>query len=136
MSFYNRIKHVSQDFEWPSEQIHVIETTSGTDAEGSISINYSPLLSIDTTDIKIFLATAPMVPATQYTKTGINLYTGTQFKITNKATTEGTKVRFTLDWVFKTILIGASSGEFYTVEIDLNNIINITFIVKIKDLVA
>jgi len=82
MSFYNRIKHVSQDFEWPSEQIHVIETTSGTDAEGSISINYSPLLSIDTTDIKIFLATAPMVPATQYTKTGINLYTGTQFEIT------------------------------------------------------
>ncbi len=133
MAFYNKIKQVKQDFDWPSEQIHVIETTSKTDSEGSIHVNYDGLTSIDTTDIEIFKSIAPLVPETKYTNEGINLYTGTQFEINTTACTKGTKVLFTLNWSFKTNLLSVADGDFYTVQIKLNDIVNIIFIVKIKD---
>lgn len=136
MAFYNNINKVKRDFDWPSEQIFVIETTSETDAEGTININYDGITSIDTTDIKIFESTAPMVPETKYTNTGLNLYTGTEFDVYFTACTKGTKVLYTANFSFKTNLLSVNDGDFYTVQIKINNIINIIFVVKIKDVLV
>lgn len=135
MSYYNRINQVKKEFEWPSEQLFVIETNSDTDAEGTIHINYDGVSQIDTSVVEIFKSTAPLVPETKYTKTGINLYTGTQFDTSFTACTKNGKVSFSLNWSFKTNLLSVDDGDFYTIQIKINDIINIVFVVKIRNAV-
>ena len=96
MTIFN-IKNVSNDFEWPSEQLFIVQTNTDTSAEGSIHINYDGITQIDTTDIEIFKADRPIVPADQYTQTGADLFTGTELLFDYTACTKGSKVVFTLN---------------------------------------
>lgn len=128
------IKNFTNSFTWPFERLPITKTNTETNAIGSVVIDYGGITQIDTTTIEIFNATAPMVPETQYTKTGINLFTGTEFLFDYTACTENGKVTFTLNWEFVTSEIPAiTDGDFYTIEIKINDTIKILFIVKITD---
>jgi hypothetical protein len=136
MGYFNQIKQVANNFEWPSEFTALTEVNSKTNAEGSIKINYDGLAQIDTTTIEIFKATAPSVPNKQYIKTGSNLYTGSELEFSYTSCTKGSRVIFTFNYELISTLINPVDGDYYTIEIKINDTINIVFIIKITDKVA
>jgi len=132
MAFWNRIVPVNQKWQWPNEDIERIEVNSGTDAEGSIVLNYENIKQVDTSNVEIFFVTLPKVPVTQFVKSGINLNTGTQFDLVPRLLTTG---RVELLWKFNTnLIVGVADGDSYMVSIDINGIVDIEFLVKIVDI--
>lgn len=130
MTFYNKIIPTRQIWVYPSEDMQRIEVNSTTDAEGEITLNIDNIVQVDSSSATIFLATAPLVPANQFTKTGINLNTGTQFTLENFILGSG---RVKLVWNFHTSILGVNDGDFYFVSITVNSIVTVDFIVKIRN---
>jgi len=132
MAFWNKIVPVNQKWAWPNEDIERIQVNSKTDAEGSIVLEYDNITQVNTSAVEIFLVTLPMVPATQYVRSGIDLNTGTQFGLTSFLLSSG---RIQLDWKFNTNqVVGVADGNSYIVSIDINEIVDIEFLVKIVDI--
>jgi len=132
MAFWNKIVPVNQKWAWPNEDIERIQVNSKTDAEGSIVLQYDNITQVNTSAVEIFLVTLPMVPATQYVRSGIDLNTGTQFGLTSFLLSSG---RIQLDWKFNTNqVVGVADGNSYIVSIDINEIVDIEFLVKIVDI--
>jgi hypothetical protein len=119
MGYFNQIKQVTNNFEWPSEFTALTEVNSKTNAEGSIKIDYDGLAQIDSTAIEIFKATAPSVPDKQYTKTGSNLYTGSELEFSYTSCTKGSRVIFTFNYELISTLINPVDGDYYTIEIKI-----------------
>jgi|TARA_Y100000310_G_scaffold345805_1_gene470229 hypothetical protein len=133
MGYFNKVKQVQNDFEWPLEFTPLTVVNSKTDAKGSIKIDYEGINQINSTAIQIFKANPPFVPNTQYTKTGVNLYTGTQLVFDYASCTKGSRVIFTFNYQCINSLINPSDGDYYTVEVTINDTITILFIIKIAD---
>ena len=131
MSAFNKIIPVRQKWVYPQEGIQLLEVNSQTDAEGSIILDYDNILQLNSSTVEIFLATPPLVPITQYTKTGINLNTGPEFTLDNVLLNSG---RVQLEWKFNTVVLGVTDGDFYVVTIIVNGIVKVVFIVKIVDI--
>jgi len=132
MAFWNKIVPVNQKWAWPNEDIERIQVNSKTDAEGSIVLEYDNITQVNTSAVEIFLVTLPMVPATQYVRSGIDLNTGTQFGLTSFLLSSG---RIQLDWKLNTnLVVGVADGNSYIVSIDINEIVDIEFLVKIVDI--
>ncbi len=130
MPFWNKIQSVKKSWVWPDEDIQRIETTSLTDVEGEIIINYANITQVNTSTISIFLVTPPLVPATQFTRTGIELFTGPEFDLDPFGLGDG---RMQLNFKFNTNILLPTTGEFYLVSIGINSLITIDFIIKIVD---
>lgn len=133
MGYFNRVKQVKNDFEWPSEFTPLTIVNSKTDAEGSIKIDYEGINSIDSTSIQIFKATPPFVPDTQYVKTGSNLYTGSELLFDYISCTKGSRRIYTFNYQWISSAINPVDGDYYTVEVTINDTITILFIIKITD---
>ena len=131
MSAFNKIIPVRQKWVFPQEGMQLIEVNSQTDAEGTIILNYDNILQLNSSTVEIFLATPPLVPITQYTKTGINLNTAGQFTLSNVLLNSG---RVQLEWKFNTVILAVTDGQFYVVIITVNDILKVVFIVKIVDI--
>ncbi len=133
MGYFNKIKPVQNNFEWPLEFTPLTKVDSKTDAEGSIKIDYEGITEINTTSVEIFKATPPFVPNKQYVKVGSNLYTGSELVFNYTSCTKGSRRIYTLNYQFISNLINPDDGDYYTIEIKINNTINILFIIKITD---
>jgi hypothetical protein len=136
MAYFNRVKNVTNDFEWPCEFTPMTIVNSGTDAEGSIVINYNSLTNINTTTLEVFKVTPPLVPDTKYTKTGINLYNGTEVNFDYTSCTKGSKIIYTLNYQADSSLLNFTDGDYLSFEFTINSAINIFFIVKVSDKVV
>ena len=111
--------------------MQLLEVNSQTDAEGTIILNYDNILQLNSSTVEIFLSTPPLVPNTQYTKTGSNLNTGPEFTLNNVLLNSG---RVQLEWKFNTVILDGTDGKFYVVIITVNDILKVVFIVKIVDI--
>ena len=129
MAFWNKIVRVRHEWEWPDEDIQRIEVNGLTDAQGSIIINYD---NIDSLDIltSIHEVTLPFVPATQYTIISGELNNSDQFSVTSRRRLNTGK--YLIQWQLETIEIaGVVDGKNYIVSININNVIEIEFLVKV-----
>lgn len=126
------IKNVKNTWTFPDDGLVKIQTTTSTDAEGTIVVksdNIGP--EITTITPEIYNVTKNDIENNKYVKTGANIY-DSAFFTTSSTTCEDTAK---IDWVLKSRAIpGLGDGKYYLIKLDLDSKIKIDFIVILRNI--
>ena len=126
------IKNIKNTWIFPDDGLVKIQTTSTTDAEGTICINSDNVGSeITTITPEIYLVAKNDIENNKYVISGADLYDPALFE--TETSTCNNLPKF--DFVFKTRDIPAiATGNFYIVKCDIDSKVKIDFIIIIKDI--